>query len=49
MGERPGATVDYKPVETDGAERAEGPLATLLEERRGGTAPVMSSATSAPR
>ena len=49
MGERPGATVDYMPVETDGAEGAEGPIAALLEERSGGTAPLMCSATSAPR
>lgn len=42
-------SVARKPVETDGAEGAEGPIAALLEERRGGTAPVMSSATSAPR
>jgi hypothetical protein len=46
MGERLGATVDCKPVETDGAER---PIAPLLEERRGATPPVMSAATSAPR
>jgi hypothetical protein len=37
---------DCKPVETDGAER---PIAPVLEERRGGTPPVMSAATSAPR
>ena len=42
-------SVARKPVETDRAEGAEGPIAALLEERRGGTAPVMSSATSAPR
>ena len=49
MGERLGATVDYKPVEMDSAESAERPIAALLEKRRPGTVPVMSCATSAPR
>jgi hypothetical protein len=36
MLERLGEPVDYEPVETDGAARAAGLIAPLLEERKGG-------------
>jgi hypothetical protein len=39
----------YKPVGMEGAESTERPFAALLDQRRRGTVPVMSSATSAPR
>ena len=40
MLERLGASVDYEPVESDGAARAAAAIAPLLEERKGGTQPA---------